>query len=246
MVTNDLEEALPFAREVAPFFPSVIQGEHLDSADQKAEFGRFLQFVDQPLPLFLAQHGAFAFCVWEITTDRLARLGPGGFQFVLGHGEKRAAEPSRVEQNDLHPFALRAENLGIVNPFALPKGGVLRCGEKFHEGFLRCPLAFEFRTGIVFPVIMIIPGADDRRGGPHRGKPRNSRQLFVTLPQLCRIRGVGVDIVAREDEQLGLQSSDRIPNGLRTLFVGARSEGDAGKRLLRVRHEAGTKQRKAE
>ena len=241
MVADDIKESLPLARQVVPFFPAMVEGEHLDAADQKTKFGRFLQFVDQPLPLFLAEHGAFAFCVREVATNRLARLGPGGFQFLRGHLAERSAEPTCVEQNDLHPFAFGPENLRVVDPAALPQWRVFRCGEKFHEGFLRRSLAFKFHPGIVFAVIVVVPSADDRNRGAQRSEAGNFGQLCVTRPQHYRVCRVGVDIVSGKDEQLGFQLVDRVPNGLRTVFVGAGPEGDAGEGFLRRHRKGGQK-----
>ena len=183
--------------------------------------------------MFFAEDRAVAFFVRQIATDFLSAFRPSRLQLLLGHFVDGAAEPTGIEQNDLHAFALGSVNLGVVNPAALPQRGILRRFEKLHESVLGCLLALELLARIVLAVIVVIPCADDRTGLAQRGESRNGRKLFVAVAQLHRVRRVGINIVAGENEKLGLQSVDGLPDRLRTALVGAGAEGDAGEGFLR-------------
>ena len=79
---------------------------------------------------------------------------------------------------------------------------------------------------------MIVPGGEYTRRRAQRLIAGLGPQLRVGRPQLCRIAGVGIHVVAEQNEYVGLLGDDMLPDRLHAILAQAGAERDARRRGL--------------
>ena len=84
----------------------------------------------------------------------------------------------------------------------------------------------ELCAGIVLAVVMVVPGSEDEAVLLEALVTGLTAELLVFGAEFVHVRGVTVDVVPKEDEQVGVQLDDRVPDWLGVVLLGAGTEGD--------------------
>lgn len=201
---EEVEEAGSFVGHVAPFFKAVTRGENLNGADDDPEFGGLFEFLGEPGPLLFAEHGG----VWA-----------GGFDVVLATLGvlcflEWAAKVAGVEEDELDAFFIGSEDFGMVDAFGC--AGRMVGGEV--EDVLKNLLGFAalgiLAAGVVEAVVVVIPGRKDGDDFREGGEIGLGEKFVVFRPEDLHVGGVAVDIVAHEEEEVGLLFGDDFEDAL--------------------------------
>jgi hypothetical protein len=142
----------------------------------------------------------------------------------------RRAVPAQVEQDHLHALAGRSDDGTGVHPVVRATGRIARLAPEVEEDLPRGLLHRIVGTRIVLAVIVVVPGCHHRRGVAQTLEARLGRQRRIGLLEFTAIPRVAIDVVAEEQEEVGISRLHRRPDGLRLVLLGAGSEGDAGQR----------------
>jgi len=101
--------------------------------------------------------------------------------------------------------------------------------EELGGGFLEG----EFAAGIIFSVVVIIPGGENGGCLGEGGVVRKGGEAAVFLGHDFFVIGVAVDIVPHEEEGLRLIGGDGFPNSFVAFRLIAGTAGEAGDGLFR-------------
>ena len=210
-----VEQSLALEREIAPTLPAMALGQHLDGGNQQPHLGGLSQLGREPRPLLIAEHGLGRIGIGHIAllAERIAPVGP----------PQRGAEPAQVEQDDLHAHARRADDVGAVDAFAgapYVVGGDIPEAEEF---ILGDSLVREIGPAVVPAIVMIVPDREMRHLFPQPGVTGDLAGNVIGLLESSGVGGVevAVDVVAGEDEQIGLAGQHGIPDWLWPSLLGA-------------------------
>ena len=222
-VFDETEQPRALGGHVAPAFPAVLVGHHLDRGHDEAQVGGGPELVLEPAPLLRPEHGLIRPVPGEIraASSTIARVA----------GQRGAVGPG-VEQDDLQTPALRPVKRGVIDPLPSAARRGLGHPEEVEERLLGDALERPLHPGVVLAVVMIVPGGEHRAGRLERlpaglGSQRRvgGREL---LPAGRHLEQVHVDVVAGEQEQVRLHANDRRPDVLVPVFASAGPEGHPG------------------
>ena len=73
---------------------------------------------------------------------------------------------------------------------------------------------------------MVVPGRGDGRGVAQLHESGLLRELCVPGAKYGHVAGVAIDVVAQEQEELGLRREHRLPDGLLLAAFGTGAESD--------------------
>ena len=193
--------------------------------------------LGEPRPLRLAQHGLGRIGIGQVAL--LARRAA-----LVGELERRA-EPAHVEQDDLHAHAGRADDVRIVDALARAPHVARRHLPEVEEEILRHRLVGKVAAAVVQAVVVVVPDREMAHAVAQLVVARDGIGRGVGLAQGAGVGGVeiAIDVVAGEDEKLGLVGENGVPDRLRIGLLGARAEGDARQRAAGLGGEAGGQQR---
>jgi hypothetical protein len=171
--------------------------------NEQAQFRRSAELIAEPGPLRGPEQGGRAVGGLEVFAARRADVAL-----------ERAAEVAGVEQDDLGAAAGWPENFRVINAFPAAARRIRGHLEEIHEQFLRADLFAELRAGVVQPVVVVVPGGPDGAGLFERLEAGQAGQLLILLPLEVGVVGVGIDVVAEKQEEVGLRLHEGFPNGL--------------------------------
>ena len=145
---------------------------------------------------------------------------------------ERRAEPAQVEQDDLHAHAGRPDDARIVDALAGAPDVVGGNLPELQEQLLRCGFVRKVAAAVVDAVVVVVPYREVGNGVSQLAVARDALRHGVGALEAGRIFRVeiAVDVVAGEDEKLGLIGENGVPDRLRLDLVGAGAEGDARER----------------
>ena len=217
-VPDEVEEPLPLIREVHPLLPVMFLREDLDAGGHDAQVGRFPQLAGQPRPLRLAEKGLpFA------PGGRVVPPGRGrGHQFHEG-GSKCAC----IQKQELDVQVGERNSLLAIDAGPLPARRGAGHAEEVEKGLGRLRLHRVVGPGVVFAVIVIVPGGEhggSRGQSPVRGY---AAQGPVVRADLVDVPGVRIDVVAEKQEDIGGALGQEFEQRRRLLLAQAGPEPDA-------------------
>ena len=208
--TDEVEQTLPFMRQIRPGLVAGCFGNTLDAGDEQSDLGRFFQLLLEPGPLRLAQH-RHIFIIVRV-------IDPADTLFAFF---ERTAEVARVEHDDLHPRALRTVDLRLVDAWSRSSRRVGRVTPEIDEDLLRLVAFFVVGSGVVESVVVVVPGRVDGAGLHQFSELRSRGEDVILRLHHCHVRGVGVDVVAEKQKEPGLVRENGFENGRGLRFLQA-------------------------
>jgi hypothetical protein len=103
-----LEQPRALGREIGPRLELVRLGQHLGGRNHDPQVRRLGQFLFEPAPLFITQHRGGGIIIGQIATERRAILRPC-------YPLEIRAEIARIQHDELHPLARRADDAAFIN-----------------------------------------------------------------------------------------------------------------------------------
>ena len=182
-----------------------------------ADFGRFAQSFLQPLPLGFAENFCLIRFVRPIRTLAL---------FSFGGAFERRTKIAGVQEDELNAFSFGANRHAIVNPGRFPTFRVLGFAKEIKKDLLRFGFLGKFPTGIVLPVIVIIPDRKKATIGTKFLEFGESSEGGPSALKFFHIAGIPVDIVAKQNENVRLACPDAFPYRLRACLLETGTKGN--------------------
>src|SRR5262249_36307517 len=124
---------------------------------------------------------------------------------------------------------------GVIDALLLAAWGILGNAEEIEENLLRFNLVRPIAAGIVPTVIVVVPGGQERAGLQQFLIAGYGGELLITRTEFLHVLGVAINVVADEQEQIRLGGHHGLPDRLRPILVGTRTERNARKWRLSAR-----------
>ena len=220
-LTDRPQEPSPLGREITPVLPAMLDARQLNAREHDPQVGRLLERLGEPRPLGVSEHRGLGIVAGNIGAPALHPLG------LRQRSQRRAMEP-RIETDELHPPAGRADDQLPEDAFPLSHGRVGRNPEEIEKHLLRLRPHRILAAAVVNAVVVIVPHRHDRHRVANGAEASVGGEQVILPPQHGHVLGVAVDVVTEHEQQLGAIGRDSRPNRHRPVLLGTGAHRDPG------------------